>query len=185
MTILESSLETSPVADRCNGGLKSVASTLHVFVRLPHQRNRTVPLTLTAPCGVATVEALCAEVQKIAQIPQQLVQVTLRGHPLKSVSQLRPNDTLVAVMGAGLLGGAYAILKSEGLADIPIENKDATFGEIKTAFESAYPSTKKAPFRFKYFFGGDTEDGIEAPDDEDDPAYIALMLKSLDDDLGH
>ena len=60
---------------------------------------------------------------------------------------------MVATIGGGLQGGAapFATMQSDDLADVIIDNKAATFGEIKEQFETTYPSTKKQPFSFVYY----------------------------------
>ena len=64
---------------------------------------------------------------------------------------MRENDTLVATVG-GLHGGSYATLESEGLATLNVENKGATFRDVKEQFETEY-SSKKQQYEFKYFIG--------------------------------
>ena len=93
--------------------------------------------------------------QKAARLPgDSLATLTLRGHSLTGVSQLRSNDTIVATVG-GLRGGsAFAILRCEGYEDVPVLNKTATVQNIMDAWSEVNPSTKKRPFEDTFVVNG-------------------------------
>ena len=177
MSLAPSNLE-SPVEKHDQAAVdrkQRCENSLTVFVRISSQNSRTLPLRLS---GLESLEQLQKLVQKAARLPgDSLATLTLRGHSLTGVSQLRSNDTIVATVG-GLRGGsAFAILRCEGYEDVPVLNKTATVQNIMDAWSEVNPSTKKRPFEDTFYVNGLP---IELPQDDEDEKMKILNKEIVD-----